>query len=66
MITSQMEIQVWPIAKLEPYLRNPGKNDGAVDRVCASIRELGFKIPLLVRSSARAWVLPYVSACWSP
>ena len=33
-----------------PYARNPRKNDPAVGRMCASIREFGFKIPCLVRS----------------
>jgi DNA modification methylase len=32
------------------YPRNPRKNDSAVDRMCGSIREFGFKIPCLVRS----------------
>ena len=45
-----MEIQMWPIDKLVPYARNPRKNDAAVDRMCGSIREFGFKIPCLVRS----------------
>jgi DNA modification methylase len=45
-----MEIQVWPIDKLVFYARNPRKNDAAVDRMCASIREFGFKIPCLIRS----------------
>jgi hypothetical protein len=44
------EIQTWPIDKLVLYARNPRKNDAAVDRMCASIREFGFKIPCLVRS----------------
>ncbi len=43
-------IQVWPIDKLVLYAANPRKNDAAVDRMCASIREFGFKIPCLVRS----------------
>ena len=30
--------------------RNPRKNDAAVDRMCSSIREFGFKIPVLARS----------------
>jgi len=34
-----------------PYLRNPRKNDAAVDRMMASIHEFGFKIPILARSS---------------
>lgn len=44
-------IEIWPIDRLIPYARNPRKNDKAVDRMCASIREFGFKVPCLVRSS---------------
>src|SRR5216684_517064 len=50
---SQVEaqrIETWSIERLVEYPRNPRKNDGAVDRMCASIREFGFKIPCLVRS----------------
>jgi DNA modification methylase len=42
---------MWPIERLIPYARNPRKNDAAVDRMAASIREFGFKIPVLARSS---------------
>lgn len=45
-----MKIQIWPIDKLVLYARNPRKNDAAVDRMCGSIQEFGFKIPCLVRS----------------
>jgi len=48
---SRMEIQSWPIERFIPYERNPRRNDAAVDRMCASIREFGFKIPVLARSS---------------
>src|SRR5580704_7452202 len=44
------QVQTWPIDKLVFYARNPRKNDAAVDRMCASIREFGFKIPVLARS----------------
>src|SRR5450759_4201656 len=44
------QIQTWPIDRLIPYARNPRKNDAAVDRMCSSIREFGFKIPVLARS----------------
>jgi hypothetical protein len=44
------QIQLWHIDKLVLYARNPRKNDAAVDRMCASIREYGFKIPVLARS----------------
>jgi len=43
-------IELWPIERLREYPRNPRKNDAVVDRMCASIREFGFKIPCLVRS----------------
>jgi DNA modification methylase len=42
--------ELWPIDKLVFYARNPRKNDAAVDRMCSSIREFGFKIPVLARS----------------
>jgi hypothetical protein len=32
------------------YARNPRKNDTVVDRMCSSIREFGFKVPVLARS----------------
>src|SRR5438477_7715258 len=47
--SQQWQIQIWPIDKLVLYARNPRKNDAAVDRMCSSIREFGFKIPCLVR-----------------
>jgi ParB-like nuclease domain len=39
-----------PIATLIPYARNPRKNDAVVNRMLASIREFGFKIPILIQS----------------
>src|SRR6266699_3097383 len=45
-----MLVELWPINRFVFYVRNPRKNDGAVDRMCASIREFGFKIPVLARS----------------
>src|SRR3977135_502026 len=44
------QIQTWSIDRLVFYARNPRKNDSAVDRMCSSIREFGFKIPVLARS----------------
>jgi DNA modification methylase len=46
----QLEIQTWPVARLVMYARNPRKNDAAVERMCGSLREFGFKIPVLARS----------------
>src|SRR5580658_5962034 len=45
-----LQIETWPIDKLVFYARNPRKNDSAVDRMCSSIREFGFKIAVLARS----------------
>jgi hypothetical protein len=43
-------METWSIERLTPYARNPRKNDAAVERMCSSIHEFGFKIPCLVRS----------------
>ena len=45
------KVELWPIAKFVPYSRTARKNDHAVDRMIASIREFGFKIPMLARSN---------------
>jgi DNA modification methylase len=45
-----MQIVIWHIDRLVFYVRNPRKNDAAVDRMCASIKEFGFKVPVLARS----------------
>ena len=43
-------VEAWPVARLIPYARNPRRNDEAVDRMCAAIREFGFRIPVVARS----------------
>src|SRR5271169_3487531 len=43
-------IELWPLDRLVFYARNPRKNDHVVDRMMASIREFGFKIPVWARS----------------
>lgn len=45
-----LQIQSWRIDRLVFYARNPRKNDAAVDRMCSSLREFGFKCPVLARS----------------
>jgi len=44
-----LQIHIWPIDRLVLYARNPRRNDAAVDRMCSSIREFGFKVPVLAR-----------------
>lgn len=41
-------LENWPIKKVKPYERNPRRNDNAVDAVAASIREFGFRQPIVV------------------
>jgi DNA modification methylase len=45
-----LTVEQWPVARLIPFARNPRKNDGAVDRMCAAIQEFGFRIPVVARS----------------
>ena len=45
-----LNVEAWPVARLIPYARNPRRNDEAVDRMCAAIREFGFRIPVVARS----------------
>ena len=44
-------METWHFSKFVPYSRNPRKNDDVVERMVASIKEFGFKIPILARSS---------------
>lgn len=43
-----MEIVNKKIEDLKPYENNPRKNDDAVDYVANSIKEFGFKIPIVI------------------
>ena len=43
-----MQIQVRPLSNVLPYPNNPRVNDDAVDAVAASIREFGFRQPIVV------------------
>ena len=43
-----MQIEIRDIATIRPYDRNPRDNDDAVDAVAASIRQFGFRQPIVV------------------
>lgn len=43
-----MKIVYQPIKDLKEYENNPRFNDEAVDAVAASIKEFGFKVPIIV------------------
>jgi len=48
--TERLRVEYWPIERLKPYERNPRKNDEAIDRIRASIRQFGFAVPILATS----------------
>src|ERR1700746_2987228 len=43
-----MNVEMRPITSIRPYENNPRINDAAVDAVAASIREFGFRQPIVV------------------
>ena len=46
----ELALEQWPVERLVEYARNPRRNDGVVDRMCAAISEFGFRIPIVARS----------------
>lgn len=46
-----MKVDLVDIEKIIPYARNPRKNVVAVDKVAASLREFGFRQPIVVDSN---------------
>jgi ParB-like chromosome segregation protein Spo0J len=43
-------VQEWPVSRFIPYARNPRRNDAAISKMIGSIKEFGFKVPILARS----------------
>ncbi len=48
---NDLKLEHWPTSRLIPYARNPRKNDHAVEQMAGAIREFGFRIPLIVKST---------------
>lgn len=46
--SDSMEMIMKKIEVLHPYENNPRKNEGAVDAVANSIKEFGFKVPIVI------------------
>ncbi len=49
-MNTELRVEQWPTDKLVDYARNPRKNDAVVDKMCAAIREFGFRIPVVAKS----------------
>lgn len=45
---NKLKIEYINIEKLIPYINNPRINDGAVDKVASSIKNFGFKNPIII------------------
>ena len=43
-----MKIELRPLAEIKPYEKNPRLNDAAVDAVAESIKQFGFRQPIVV------------------
>ncbi len=43
-----MKIELWELGRIRPYDKNPRQNDQAVEAVARSIREWGFRQPIVV------------------
>lgn len=43
-----MEVEQWPLERVIPYARNPRRNAGAVAKVAASLKEFGWRQPIVV------------------
>ena len=46
--SDSMEMIMKKIEVLHPYENNPRKNEGAIDAVANSIKEFGFKVPIVI------------------
>lgn len=47
---SPIQIEQWPIGKLIEYPNNPRDHNSAVEKMAATIKEFGFKVPIVATS----------------
>src|SRR5512135_3902683 len=48
MVTETFEVELRKIDDIRPYDKNPRVNDGAVDAVAASLKQFGFRQPIVI------------------
>ena len=46
----ELRMEMWPTEKLIEYARNPRQNDQVIPQMVASIKEFGFRIPIVAKS----------------
>lgn len=49
--SNDLSIEVWPTGKLVEYPNNPRDHDDAIIRMAATIKEFGFKVPIVATSN---------------
>lgn len=49
-MNTTLKVEQWPIAKVQPYEKNPRINEGAVESVAKSLQEFGWRQPIVVDS----------------
>ena len=47
-MATELKVPTWSVEKITPCQGNPRKNEGAVEKVAASIKEFGFRAPIIV------------------
>ena len=57
-----MEIVLRKTDELIPYINNPCNNKNAVDKVASSIKEFGFKVPVII--DRENVIVTGHTACW--
>lgn len=50
-MVNELQVEQWSLGRLVPYENNPRKNDHVVARMVEVMREFGFRVPILARSS---------------
>lgn len=48
MMSKELKIEMIKVGEITPYEKNPRHNDNAVESVANSIREFGFKVPIVL------------------
>jgi DNA modification methylase len=48
MSISELTVQLWPLARIRPYAQNPRRNEAAVAAVAESIKQFGWRVPIVV------------------
>jgi hypothetical protein len=47
----EMKIEYWDLNRLLPYAKNPRQNDHVVEKVAQAIKEFGFRVPVVAKST---------------